>query len=154
VQHFQFRLDSVLDWYHKKCRMEENRLTACLGLVHATERKIKQLEVQREAIEREIFGRPAIPAADFVNLSRYRLRASKEAIDLNEDRRQRMVAAAEQRGRVQQAQQRVKLVEKMRDRRLAEYTAAAGRELENAAADAYLARWSAPNQLTHGGRSR
>ena len=154
MQRFQFRLDRVLDWYHKKCRMEENRLTACLGLVHAAERKIEQLEAQREAIDQEILGRPAIPAADFVNLSRYRLRASKEAIELNEDRRQHMAAAAEQRVRVRRAQQRVKSVEKMRDRRLEEYTAAAGRELENAAADAYLARWSAPNQLTGGGRSR
>jgi hypothetical protein len=40
VQRFQFRLERVLEWRRKKCRMEENRLTACLGLVRATERKI------------------------------------------------------------------------------------------------------------------
>jgi hypothetical protein len=43
---------------------------------------------------------------------------------------------------VQQAQQRVRLLEKLRDRRLAEYSIAAGRELEEAAAEAFLVRWS------------
>jgi flagellar biosynthesis chaperone FliJ len=142
MQRFQFRLDRVLQWYRKKCRMEESRLAVCLGLVLAVERNIAQLEAERAAIERELLQRSAIPAADFLNLGRYRLRAGKEAIEFAEERRQRLSSAAEQRARVQRVQQRVKLLEKLRERRLAEHTAAAGKELENAAADAYLARWS------------
>ena len=142
MQKFQFRLERVLEWRRKKCRMEENKLAACFALVHAADRKIERLRAERESIDRELLGRSAIPASDFVNLSRYRLRAGKEEIELAEERRRRVVSAAEQRTRAQQAQRQVKLLEKMRDRRLEEYTVAAGRELEEAAAEAHLSRWT------------
>jgi flagellar export protein FliJ len=146
MQRFQFRLDRVLEWRRKKCRIEEGRLAECLGLVRTAERKIAQLQAERAAIERELLERSAIPAVDFLNLGRYRLRADKEHTAAAEERRQRLLSAAEQRARVQAARQRVKLLEKMRDRRFEEHTAAAGRELENLAAEAYLARWLQPRR--------
>ena len=115
---------------------------ACRGLIHAVERKIAGLLAEREEIEREILKRAAVPAADFQNLGRYRLRACAEEIELAAERRQRLLSAEEQRLRVQRAQRRVELLEKTRDRRLEEHTADVGRELENMAADAYLSRWS------------
>jgi flagellar export protein FliJ len=142
MQRFQFRLDRVLDWRRKQCGMEESRLAACLALVQDTERKIQALRAERAAIDQELLTRVAIPAADFLNLGRYRARAGKEEGELAEERRQRLQSAADQRARVQQAQQRVRLLEKMRDRRLSEYNAAAARELEEAAAEAFLVRWS------------
>ena len=45
---------------------------------------------------------------------------------------------------VQEAQRRVRLVEKLRDRRLAEYSYAEDHALENLAAEAYLAKWNKP----------
>jgi flagellar export protein FliJ len=141
MRQFRFRLDRVLEWRRKKCRIEETRLAACLGLVLAAERKIERLQAERTSIERELLGRAAIPAADLLNLGRYRLRANKEELELTEERRQRMLAAADQRARVQQAQQRVRLLEKLREREFAEYASAAARELDALAADAYLARW-------------
>ena len=91
MQRFQFRLERVLEWRRKKCRMEENRLAACLGLVHATERKIEQLRAERTSIDRELLARSAIPAADLLNLGHYRLRADKEESELAEERRQRLL---------------------------------------------------------------
>jgi flagellar export protein FliJ len=141
MQRFRFRLDRVLEWRRKKYRLEETRLAECVALVRAAERRIEQLRDERASIERELLQRLAIPAADFLNLGRYRLRVDKEKIDLTEERRRRLQAAAEQRARVQQAQQRVKLLEKMRERRLEEYIAADNRELEALAAEAFLSRW-------------
>ena len=142
MQRFQFRLERVLGWRRKKCQMEETRLAVCLGLVHAAERQIEHLRAERTSIDQELLKRSAIAAADFLNLSRYRLRAGKEAIELDKELQQREMSAADQLGRVQRAQQGVKLLEKMRERRLEEHTAAGNRELENLAAEAYLARWS------------
>jgi hypothetical protein len=142
MQRFQFRLDRVLEWRRKQCGMEENRLAACLIHVQDTERKTEALRAERTVIDRELLTRQAIPAVDFLNLGRYRARAVKEELALAEERRQRLQATAEQRVRVQQAQQRVRLLEKMRERRLAEHESAAGRELEEAAAEAFLVRWS------------
>jgi flagellar export protein FliJ len=142
MQRFQFRLERVLEWYRKRLRMEEGRLAACLDLVHGAERKIERLQRERSAIESHLLQRSTIPAADFLNLARYRLRARQEEIELAEERRRLLSSAAEQRARVQRAQQRVKLFEKMRERRVAEYAVEEARELESVAADAYLARWS------------
>jgi len=148
MQQFQFRLDRVLEWYNRKTQLEENRLATCLGLVHTVERNIARLRAERDAIEQEILQRSPIPAPDFHNLGRYRLGARKEELDLAEEYRQRLASAEEQRLRVQRARQRVKLLEKMKDRRLQEYTIAASRELEAVAAEAYLARWSKPESDT------
>jgi flagellar export protein FliJ len=148
MQRFQFRLERVLGWRRKKCQMEENRLAVCHGLVHATERQIEHLRAERTSIDRELIERPAIPAADFLNLSHYRLRASREAIELATELQQRMLSASEQRARVQKAQQAVKLLEKLRERRLEEHTSLAGREQEQVAAEAYLARWSQSQHAT------
>jgi flagellar export protein FliJ len=142
MQRFQFRLDRVLDWRRKQYAMEETRLAACLVQVREAERKMEALRAERAAIDRELLNRAAIPAADFLNLGRYRLRAAKEELELAEERRQRLQAAAEQRARLQQAQRRVRLLEKMRERRLDEYTVEGARELDEAAAEAFLVRWS------------
>jgi flagellar export protein FliJ len=146
MQRFQFRLDRVLDWRRKQREIEESRLAACYAAIQETERKMEQLREERASIDKELLARIAIPAADFLNLGRYRARAAKEETALAEERRQRVQLADEQRARVQKAQQRVKLLEKMRDRRLAEYAAVAARELEEAAAEAYLVRWSQSRQ--------
>ena len=104
MQRFQFRLERVLEWRRKQCRMEENRLAACFGLVQATERKIEQLRAERTSIDRELLTRYAIPAADLLNLGLYRLRANQQEIELAEERRQRVLSASEQCARVQRAQ--------------------------------------------------
>jgi hypothetical protein len=142
MQRFQFRLERVLEWRRKQCRMEENRLAACFGLVQAAERKIEQLKAERTAIDRELLTRYAIPAADLLNLGLYRLRANQQETELAEERRQRVLSASEQCARVQRAQRNVKLLEKLKERRLEEHAVLAGRELEAVAAEAYLARWS------------
>jgi len=141
MQRFQFRLERVLEWRRKKCQMEESRLAVCLGLVHATQQRIEQLQAERASIDQELLERSAIPAADFLNLGHYRLRAAQEEVGLATERQQRVLSASEQRARVQQAQQGVKLLEKMRARRMEEYATLAGRELEQVAAEAYLAGW-------------
>jgi len=147
MQRFQFRLERVLGWRRKKCQIEENRLAVCHGLMHATERQIEHLRVERASIDQELLERAAIPAVDFLNLSHYRLRAGQEAIELANQLQQRVQSASEQRARVQRAQQAVKLLEKLRERRLEEHTTLAGRELEQVAAEAYLSRWSQSRAL-------
>jgi flagellar export protein FliJ len=146
MQRFQFRLERVLEWQRKKLQIEESRLAACLELVQIVEGKIAWLQADRSAIEADLLQRSAIPAADFLNLGRYRIRADKEELELAAERRQRLASADEQRARVLHAQRRVKLLEKLRERRRAEHAALEARELESVAAAAYLARWSQAQQ--------
>ena len=138
---FRFRLERVLEWRKKKSHLEESRLAACLALVHETEQKLAHLRAERRHIERELLDHSSIPAAEFANLGCYRLHAARREGDLAEERRQRLESASEQRARVQQARRNVKLLEKMRERRLEEYSIQASRELEQTAGESHLTRW-------------
>jgi flagellar biosynthesis chaperone FliJ len=141
MRSFQFRLHRVLDWYRKKEQIEEARLAECRNALMAAERKIARLTAERAATDRELLSRAAVPAADFLNLSRYRLRAQRLETEYIEERQLRELACREQIERVQKAQRDVRLLEKMRERRLEEYTYASNRELENLAAEGFLATW-------------
>jgi hypothetical protein len=145
MRSFQFRLDRVLSWRGKQLKMEENRLAACLDALHTLERAIARFRAERLVVERDLLQLRSIPAAEFINLSRYRLRAQKQEIEFGEQRQRSEKAVGDQRALVQKAQQRVMLLEKLRDRRLVEYRYARDRELEEVAAEAHLSRWSREN---------
>ena len=142
MQAFQFRLDRVLSWRSKQMRMEESRLATCLDAMRVLETRVAAFHAERLAIERDLLQQRAIPAAEFIQLGRYRLHAQRQEIEFGEQRRAGEKAMSEQRERVRKAQQRVMLLEKLRERRLAEYRYAFHQELETVAAEAHLSRWS------------
>jgi len=138
----QFRLHRVLDWYRKKQQIEETRLAERRTALTAIERTIAHLTAERISNDREVLSRAAVPAVDFANLGRYRLRAQRLEAEYTEERQRREQACREQLERVQKAQRQVKLLEKMQERRQQEYTYSSNRELENLAAEGFLATWS------------
>ena len=139
---FRFRLEKVLDWYGRQLQMEERRFGMCLAALADADRAIAHLQAERIAVERDLIARTSIPAREFVALGLYRLRAKAQEMELNSQRDQREAEVRAQRLRVQEAQRRVRLVEKLRERRLTEYAYAATRELDNLATDAYFAKWA------------
>lgn len=140
---FQFRLDRVLEWYGSQLRLEESRLAAGQAAMSQIEERIARLRAERLTVERELLSSDSISAADLASLGFYRLRARKEAIALDEERVRRGRAVRDQIKAVQFAQRRVRLVEKLRERRLSEHRYAEDRALENLAAEAYLSKWNA-----------
>jgi hypothetical protein len=118
-------------------------LTVCLAALADARKAIASLQAERLSIERDVLSRPAIPARDFVALGLYRLGAKKRELGLNgvRDRCEGEVAA--QRVKLQAAERRVRLLEKLRERRVAEHVYAETRELEELASDAFFAKWAA-----------
>jgi len=143
MQSFRFRLQQVLEWYTHQYEEEERRLTVCLAALTEARTAIASLQAERLSIERDIVSRPAIPARDFVALGLYRLGARKRELELNGVRDQRETEVQAQRVKLQVAQRRVRLLEKLRDRRVAEHVYAETRELEELAADAFFSKWAA-----------
>jgi flagellar export protein FliJ len=140
---FQFRLDRVLEWYRTQLQLDENHLAACLAALNLVQERIARLSAERLAVESETVAGGSILARDLSSLGFYRIRVKKEEAALDEERARRERAAADQRARVQAAQRRVRLVEKLRARRLSEYDYAENRALECVAAEAYLSKWIA-----------
>ncbi len=140
---FHFRLDRVLEWYRTQLRLEENRLASYLANLNLVHERIVRLQDERVSAERAVTFSTAIRASDLAYLDSYRSRVKAEAATLEQEliERERVVQA--QRFAIQKAQRRVKLVEKLRDRRLAEYRYEEDRSLENLAAESYLAKFAA-----------
>lgn len=142
MQAFRFRLARVLEWYTRQYEEEERRLAACLAALADANRAIAALQAERLATERDVVSRTAIPARDFVALGVYRLAAKRREVELDGVRAAREADVQAQRVRLQAAQRRVRLLEKLRERRLGEYVYAETRELEELASDAFFAKWA------------
>ena len=143
MKRFHFRLDKVLEWYTRQYEEEERRLAACLAALAEAHRAMAALQVERLKVEKDVVSQAQIAARDFVALGLYRLGVRKQEAELDEARARCESDVEAQRGRLQEAQRRVRLLEKLRGRRLAEHSYAEGRELEELASDAYFAKWAA-----------
>jgi flagellar biosynthesis chaperone FliJ len=122
MQTFRFRLEKVLEWYTRQYELEERRFTACLAALAEAKAAIATLQAERLSIERDMLSRAAIPARDFVALGLYRLGAKKREVELNVVRDAARPKSKAQRLKLQAAERRVRLLEKLRERRVAEYT--------------------------------
>jgi flagellar export protein FliJ len=142
MQNFRFRLAKVFEWYTHQYEEEERRFSACLAALEGACQAILALQAERLAIERDVLSRESIPAPDLLALGLYRLGARKRELELIEVRLRCEQAVAAQRLKLQAAERRVRLLEKLRDRRLEEHTYAEARELEELASDAYFAKWA------------
>ena len=143
MQTFRFRLAKVLEWYNHQYELEERRYHSCLAALVDAQKAIAALQAERVAIENELISRQSIPAGEFVALGLYRLGAKARELELNGVREQCEAAIQEQRLKLQAAQRRVRLLEKLRERRVAEHVYAETRELEELASDAFFSKWAA-----------
>jgi flagellar export protein FliJ len=143
MQSFRFRLAKVLEWYTRQYELEERRLTACLAALADAKADIASLLAERLSVESEMLSRKSIPANDLAALGLYRLGAKKRELELHGVRDRCQAEVEAQRLKRQAAERRLRLVEKLRERRAAEYTYAETRELEELASDAFFAKWAA-----------
>jgi hypothetical protein len=136
---FRFRLARVLGWYRKQCDLEESRLHVCAAAVLEVAAEITRIQSARAALERETVNSPSARAADLMAMQHYRQRTKRDELRLREEFQKRQKALAAQRAVLEAARLRFRLLEKLRERRLSEYTVAADQELEELAADAFRA---------------
>jgi hypothetical protein len=134
---FRFRLAKALEWYGERCRFEEDRLREKIAALNHIGAELVRASEARLIVESELLQTAVLPAAELLALSRYRRRAMQDERRLAEERirceRERDVQLVA----VQAARQHVRLIEKIRERKLTEYTVEADRELEELAADAF-----------------
>jgi flagellar FliJ protein len=141
VKRFVFRLESVLRWRRSLFEQEQNRLHALVAERDAILLRLKDLEELRQRAEQALLEAPAVTGSELAALEAYRRR-----LNLERARKQQELADCEarieaQRQRVLEAQRRVRLLERLRERRFSEWEAELNRELEALAAESYLARW-------------
>jgi hypothetical protein len=136
---FQFRLARVLSWYQKRRQLEEDRLRVIAGDIGRVESEAIRIREARNAVDLGIAGSNSVTAAELCALHGYREGSRKEELALEQKRVVLESSLIQQRIRVKDLHTRIRLLEKLRERRRAEHVALEQRELEDLAADAFRA---------------
>jgi flagellar export protein FliJ len=138
---FRFSLERVLELRRTQLKVEEVRLgqtEAALAELDGT-----RAEIDRAALRAETEVRAGeIAGFDLAALAAYRHRARERSQEIAGKRAARERELEGLRTSAMEARRRVRLLERLRERRHAEWQAAAGKELEEMASESYLARWA------------
>ena len=140
MKRFRFPLETVLRWRISQFDLEQAKLRPLIAELERLHREFLAID-DSEFLQRSSVQEPAATAAERSGLNSW-LRWAR-------DERQRLRAQiadcerriAEQRQRVIEARRACELLEKLEARQLAGWQAEADREVEQLAADAYLAKW-------------
>ena len=138
---FQFPLEKALDWRRVQLALEEARYKQQVASLAGLDRQ--RAEVEASGIRAEIQVREWSPvvAGDLSALGNFRLYVKSQESEIARRRFQAAQKLAEQQKLMLEARRRCRLLERLKDRRLTEWTAGRDREVEEIAAESYLARW-------------
>lgn len=139
MKSFQFRLAGALRLRETQARIEQTKLAQLL----AEEQKIKNFltalqEERRNELSR-LYGANQVAAEELRSLSSFLVGMESRTLDLQNALAKQSRLVQEQQIRVVRAQRNVRLLIKLREKKLREWTAEAEREIENVAQDAWLA---------------
>jgi flagellar export protein FliJ len=130
MKNFQFRLDRVLDWRRTELEMEENRLRRLHAAVAAIDRERAGLESTRDEACQALLACASVDGAELQFLSGYRAAVKLQCARLDQKRRLGEQETAEQQQRLLAARRRLRLLENLKDRRLAEWKYETERQME------------------------
>lgn len=140
MQRFRFRLASVLGWRILQLEIEEGKLEALFAERRRRQEEIAAVGEQRRNAERVLradsVDGQALAALDAHRHAMVRLgeRLRTQAQDC-----ERRIAA--QQVKVLEAERRVQLLDRLKERRLEEWRLEADREQETLASETFLAKW-------------
>lgn len=140
---FKFRLANVLNWHRTQCELHEaaiRRFTLALEEVNA---RLAQLRANKIAGEQAVLSARELTRHDLEALAGYRIRFRKLEDALLRAGREHEARIVEERRLWAETRRRVRMFEKLKARRLEQYDYENDRELEQFAAEMYLAQWQA-----------
>jgi len=138
---FRFPLQKVLDWRHTQLELEETRFKQQLAALAALDAEHAELEAAGIKAEIQVRDWRPLEGRDLTALGSFRLSVKQKEAQ-NDIRRQECRSHLEARqSAMLEARRRCRLLERLKDRRLAEWQSAHDRELEQLAAESFLAKW-------------
>ncbi|MCS6954406.1 MAG: flagellar FliJ family protein [Bryobacterales bacterium] len=141
MKRFRFRLESVLRWRQTLEGIEQEKLRNLNARLHDLERARAEIEQLRRRLPGEVARRSGVSGAELAALDAYLRRLGAIEEELRQQRVQLHKQVEAQQQAVLEARRKVRLLERLKARRLADWQAELARETERVAADNYLARW-------------
>ena len=145
---FHFPLQKVLDWRRTQLEIEEEKFRQRAEAVAAVEWARAELEAGAVHAECEVRRWDPVGGDDLRALGEYRAHVRAEEARLTAERAERARALAAQQAAMLEARQRFRLLERLKERRLAEWKSASDREIEEIASESYLAQWGSAARRT------
>ena len=141
MQQFRFRMERVHQWQLKMCQIAEDRVRAGMLAVSETDDKLTGLLSARSATEKEFTTLAALAAADLWALARFRAKITENMRALQQEKEARLAVVNEERKRLRAERYRLRILERIRERDLQDYTRASDRAADQLALDSYLSKW-------------
>jgi flagellar biosynthesis chaperone FliJ len=138
---FHFPLQRVLDWRRTELEIEEAKFRQGLTTLAAIHHARVELEAGAVRMECEVRRWDPVDGADLAALGRRRARVRWEEARLAAKRSECAKAVEAQQTTMLEARRKLRLLERLKERRLAEWKAANDREVEEIASESYLASW-------------
>jgi flagellar biosynthesis chaperone FliJ len=145
---FHFPLQKVLDWRRTQLEIEEGRFRQCAEAVAAVDRARAELEAGAVHTECEVRRWDPVGGGDLRALGEYRAHVRAAETRLTADRAERARALAAQQAAMLEARRRFRLLERLKERRLAAWKSACDRELDEIASESFLAQWGSSGRRT------
>ena len=138
----RFRLARVLNWYDKQYQLEQSRMALCTERLAHAEKALELHRTETLAQRAEVVQASTVQAWELVSLPAFRLRAQHRDTELAKICKDRERLLARQAAATRRAHTRLRLIEKLKERRLTELNYEAARELENLASEVHLAAYA------------
>jgi hypothetical protein len=139
---FRFRLAKVLEWYDRQYQVEADRLRQCAARARQAHQNVVRHRELRLQSERETLQMDSLQGEDMMARERYRRRSLLQEAQLTRLARDADKEVEAQRAVTLAARRKVLLVEKLRDRKREEFNYLAAQEIEQIAADSWLAGYA------------
>lgn len=141
MRRFRFPLETVRRWREAQLEMEESRLQNLFAELRAIESRLRHADEARAAAEREVLSAQVVEAQQLAALEAHRLHLAAEKERLKKQETDCAGRIAAQRQRVVEAERRLRLMDKLKEHRLAEWDAEFNREQEALSTEVFLAQW-------------
>jgi len=141
MKRFSFRLQNVLKWRLLQLELAEEKLQELFGEARSLEARQVSLAEGKAAEEHSVLNAKTVPAQELAALDAHRRWTAAQQERLARQLLDCQGRIAAQREQVRKAEQNLKLLEKLRERRLAEWTFALEKEYEALGEEAFLAQW-------------
>ena len=138
---FRFPLERVLHWRTTQLELERAAMQRLVQRKLELEHAFQAIASNRNAEEFAIAHASSIDSRELQTLSAYQSRTVREKTNLLNLGAQLERETAAQLGKITEAQRRVKLLERLREQRLQEWTGELAKEQEQFAAEAWLGQW-------------
>jgi len=141
MKNFHFPLERVLGWRRAELQRAEVLFKQQASVLAGIDREAAEAAAAERRMEIQVRTWRPVWGGDLAALGAFRLATQKREAVLEARRSEVQQELSKRHATMLEARRKVRLLERLQDRRLTEWRAQCDRELEQEAAEAYLAGW-------------